>query len=229
MTSGAQELLSVLSLLPDGLSDAELVQRTLPISNMFACKSVLLRTSLAFKGNNKRLKLLVPIREYISRVHPPSTTLKLSLQQHFYQILDIWNSFKNDLPSADMIPHITSNLGNLNYVLSDALGVHNSDSIQVLRCVLSLNDFYEYTNKSFSPFLQRLSEEITTRQDDPIYGTFLIAMIRTSSLLPTLHFEDQIALGIQYFESADTLEQGHLMGANVVVTYQTYSGFKQTG
>ncbi|KAJ7244704.1 hypothetical protein C8J57DRAFT_1680711 [Mycena rebaudengoi] len=38
MTPGAQELLSILSMLPDGLTDADLVQAKLPIIDILACK-----------------------------------------------------------------------------------------------------------------------------------------------------------------------------------------------
>jgi hypothetical protein len=46
ITSNSKELLSLLSILPDRLSDAELVQSEFPIPNILSCKSVLLATSL---------------------------------------------------------------------------------------------------------------------------------------------------------------------------------------
>ncbi|KAJ6492174.1 hypothetical protein C8R45DRAFT_928480 [Mycena sanguinolenta] len=50
------KLLSLLSILPNGLSDAELLQGKLPISNILSCKTVLLASSLAYQ-NNYRLKM----------------------------------------------------------------------------------------------------------------------------------------------------------------------------
>ncbi|KAJ7257674.1 hypothetical protein C8J57DRAFT_1647360 [Mycena rebaudengoi] len=76
MTHGAQQLLSIL---PDGLSDADLIQSGLPIGNILACKSKLIQVSLAHVNNNQHLKSLVPVREYIQRVHPPSLNLKIPL------------------------------------------------------------------------------------------------------------------------------------------------------
>ncbi|KAJ7766963.1 hypothetical protein DFH07DRAFT_769636 [Mycena maculata] len=58
---GAKDLLSLLSILPDGLSDMELLQSNLPIKDVLACKAVLLGTSLAFIDDKTRLKSLVPI------------------------------------------------------------------------------------------------------------------------------------------------------------------------
>ncbi|KAJ7261127.1 P-loop containing nucleoside triphosphate hydrolase protein, partial [Mycena rebaudengoi] len=120
MTWGAQELLSILSLLPDGLADADLVQANLPIPDILACKATLIQTALAFVGQDQHLKVLVPIREHILSIHPPKNVLKLKLREHFHQILDLWNQFKN-LNVADILPKISRNLGNFNTVLHDGL------------------------------------------------------------------------------------------------------------
>ncbi|KAJ7444449.1 P-loop containing nucleoside triphosphate hydrolase protein, partial [Mycena latifolia] len=83
MTSGAKELLSPLSILPDGLSNVELLHSNLPICDLLTCKAVLLQTSLAY-NDNMRLKVLVPIREQVQHVHPPSPTLVQPLRKHFH-------------------------------------------------------------------------------------------------------------------------------------------------
>ncbi|KAJ7908360.1 hypothetical protein B0H13DRAFT_1878712 [Mycena leptocephala] len=61
----SRNLLSLLSMLPDGLSDAELVQSNLPIGDILGCKVALIRTSLVYTDEQKRLKVLVSIREYV--------------------------------------------------------------------------------------------------------------------------------------------------------------------
>ncbi|KAJ7917233.1 P-loop containing nucleoside triphosphate hydrolase protein, partial [Mycena leptocephala] len=68
---GTKELLALLSILPDGLSDVELVQIQLPIENILTCKATLIGTSLAYMDDAKRLKSLSPIREHVHRFHPP--------------------------------------------------------------------------------------------------------------------------------------------------------------
>ncbi|KAJ7349609.1 hypothetical protein DFH08DRAFT_806959 [Mycena albidolilacea] len=65
---GAMDLLSLLSILPDGLSDIELLQSKLPIPDILRCKATLLGTSLAYHDDTKRLKLLVPIQEHIQNL-----------------------------------------------------------------------------------------------------------------------------------------------------------------
>ncbi|KAJ7073867.1 hypothetical protein C8F01DRAFT_929264, partial [Mycena amicta] len=86
---GSLELLSLLSLLPDGLSDAFLLETKLPFANVLSCKVALLRTSLAYndhsipKSNQSRLKMLTPIREYVRKYHPPSISLVQPVLEHY--------------------------------------------------------------------------------------------------------------------------------------------------
>jgi hypothetical protein len=57
-------------MLPNGLSDVQLLQSNLPINRILACKTALIRTALAYVDEHNRLKVLVPIREYMRTMHP---------------------------------------------------------------------------------------------------------------------------------------------------------------
>ncbi|KAJ7482600.1 P-loop containing nucleoside triphosphate hydrolase protein, partial [Mycena latifolia] len=85
----ARDLLSLISMLPDGLADTDLLQSNLPIENVLACKAALLGTSLAYTDDQKRLKALVPIREYMQKMHPPMASIVQSLLHHFSQLLEV--------------------------------------------------------------------------------------------------------------------------------------------
>ncbi|KAJ6514074.1 P-loop containing nucleoside triphosphate hydrolase protein, partial [Mycena vulgaris] len=82
----SQELLSLLSMLPDGLSDIELVQSKLPVKDILRCKAALLSTSLAYSDDHRRFKTLVPIRQYMTRSYPPMDSLVQALLNYFHQI-----------------------------------------------------------------------------------------------------------------------------------------------
>ncbi|KAJ7336779.1 P-loop containing nucleoside triphosphate hydrolase protein, partial [Mycena albidolilacea] len=86
ITANSKQLLSLLSILPDGLSDAELVQSNLLISNTLSCKAILLGTSLAHQDSNKQFRLLMPVREHIQHFHPPSPSLVLCVRKHFHTL-----------------------------------------------------------------------------------------------------------------------------------------------
>ncbi|KAJ7191351.1 P-loop containing nucleoside triphosphate hydrolase protein, partial [Mycena pura] len=71
MTREAQALLSLLSILPNGLSNAELVHSTLPIADIHSAQTALIRTALAQVGPTNRLSALMPIREHVRGIYPP--------------------------------------------------------------------------------------------------------------------------------------------------------------
>ncbi|KAJ7142584.1 P-loop containing nucleoside triphosphate hydrolase protein, partial [Mycena epipterygia] len=81
--AGAKDLLSLLSILPDGISDVELDHCNLPIKDILACRAILLQTSMVYRDNKNRLKSLVPIREHIKNLYPPSPPLFHPLCQYF--------------------------------------------------------------------------------------------------------------------------------------------------
>ncbi|KAJ7234460.1 hypothetical protein C8J57DRAFT_1729097 [Mycena rebaudengoi] len=206
MTPGAQELLSILSMLPDGLADADLVQAKLPIPDILGCKATLIGTALAFVAQDQHLKVLVPIREHILSIHPPTDALKLQLQEHFHQILDLWNQFKN-LNITDILPQISGNLGNFNTVLHDGLEPEGPDIVQNFRSILFLNHFYDQVHRTYSPLLLELSGKMLHWRDNQIFGEYLIELLETPQHFPDLDFNRNITLGTQHFTSKDPLEQ----------------------
>ncbi|KAJ7283221.1 P-loop containing nucleoside triphosphate hydrolase protein [Mycena rebaudengoi] len=207
MTRGAQKLLSILSMLPDGLADADLVQARLPILDILACKAALIQTALAFVDQDQHLKVLVPIREHILSIHPPTDALKLKLREHFHQILDLWHQYKN-LNITDILPQISGNLGNFNSILHDGLKPEGPDIVHNLRSILFLNDFYRHAQDTYSPLLLELSGQMLHWKDNQIFGEYLIELLKTSQYLPDPDFNRDITLGTQHFTSKHPLEQG---------------------
>ncbi|KAJ7278142.1 P-loop containing nucleoside triphosphate hydrolase protein, partial [Mycena rebaudengoi] len=207
MTPGAQQLLSILSMLPDGLADRDLVQAKLPIPDILACKATLIQTALALVGQDQHLNVLVPIREHILHIHPPADALKVKLREHFHQILDLWNQFKH-LNVTDILPHISQNLGNFNTVLHDGLQPEGPDILHNLQSICFLNHFYLNVQATYSPLLLQLSEKIPHWKYHPIFGEYLIQLVQISRYLPDLDVNSDITLGTQYFKSKTPLEQG---------------------
>ncbi|KAJ7268546.1 hypothetical protein C8J57DRAFT_1717249 [Mycena rebaudengoi] len=206
MTPGAQELLSILSMLPDGLADADLVQAKLPIPDILGCKATLIQIALAFVGQDQHLKVLVPIREHILSIHPPQNTLKLKLREHFHQILDLWYQYRN-LNVTDIFPQISGNLGNFNTVLRDGLQPEGPDIVHNLRSILFLNNFYYRVHSTYSPLLLQISGQMLHWKDNQIFWEYLIELLEASNYLPDLDLNSNITLGTQHFTSKDPLEQ----------------------
>ncbi|KAJ6473034.1 hypothetical protein C8R45DRAFT_1163377 [Mycena sanguinolenta] len=142
-SGGAMDLLQLLSILPDGLSDPELVQSNLVtiIPQILACKSVLLSTSLAYLDSKKRLKSLVPIREYLQHFHPVAPAIVLPLQRHFQSLLTTFQKYRGSHQLTNIVRDITLNLGNLHQVLSRALTPQNPDLAEAIRSTILLDGF----------------------------------------------------------------------------------------
>jgi hypothetical protein len=136
---GAMELLSLLSIIPDGLSDTELLQSELPVENVLACKATLLGTSLAY-DDHKRLKSLVPIREHVQKFRPPAPSLIQPVRKHFHTVLDLYTTYYG--PSQeDTVTRIAPNVRNLHHLLQQELRPSNPDLEDVIKCAISLNTF----------------------------------------------------------------------------------------
>ncbi|KAK7063425.1 NB-ARC domain-containing protein [Favolaschia claudopus] len=207
MTVDAQNLLGLLSTLPDGLSDADLLQAVLPLPNVFSSKSTLMRTALAYLGKDGRLRVLNPIAEHIRTIHPPPPGFSYSLRTYFHEMLNLWKNFDELLPTG-AISQITANLGNLNIALKDALQTDSyDDAVETLYSVLSLDDFCFRTNRVSSPLMQLLNEKIDAWRDHPVYSEFLIHNIGHAAHAPVANGEAQCISGTEYFEDRDPMQK----------------------
>ncbi|KAJ7767003.1 P-loop containing nucleoside triphosphate hydrolase protein [Mycena maculata] len=135
MFPGTRDLLGVISLLPDGLLEADLMQCSLPIADVEGCKRALIRTSLVYMDQERRIKALAPVREYVCSAHPPAAECVRPLRDHLYQILMLWKSFRQ-LSAPECIPRIAANLGNLQSLLVWGLDDVEDASFKIRRYVL---------------------------------------------------------------------------------------------
>ncbi|KAJ7162482.1 hypothetical protein C8R46DRAFT_1104780 [Mycena filopes] len=150
ITTGAKELLSLLSVLPDGLSDIELTQLNVTIPDIYSCKSVLLATLLAYKDTHNRLRSLVPIREHIKQSAPPSQHLIHSARRCFHQLLETYRNHNNPL----MLGQITANAANLNDILRGGLQPESSELFDTTQHVITTSSFYRPARRSQPALLQ---------------------------------------------------------------------------
>ncbi|KAF8199368.1 hypothetical protein K438DRAFT_1933403 [Mycena galopus ATCC 62051] len=158
----AADLLSLMSLLSDGISDMDLAHSKPPIQDLLKCKSTLLRTSLAYVGSAGEFKVLTPIREYIERVRPPSPALVRPLRAHFSSLLKLWRS-RIDLYGADekeLTTRLVSNLGNLNSLLEHGLKCDPLDLRLTMECVMLFSHLNRPRSHGLSPLLLGLPKRL---------------------------------------------------------------------
>ncbi|KAJ7159787.1 hypothetical protein C8R46DRAFT_374191 [Mycena filopes] len=141
----SRDLLSLLSLLPEGLSDVELRQANIPIDDILHCKTALLRTSLAYNDQG-RLKSLVPIREYFQKFHPTSDQLLRPLRLYFHELLHLYHKHRGTLTNRSVADRIAMNVANMQSVLLGGLTQENPDLVETIESVTYL-DLFLGTNK----------------------------------------------------------------------------------
>ncbi|KAJ7463201.1 hypothetical protein FB451DRAFT_1493995 [Mycena latifolia] len=189
MNTGAKDLLSLLSILPDGLSDIELVQSKLPITEIMTCKATLLATSLAYSDDKRRLKSLVPIREHMQTFFPPSALLSYQLK-HFHQLLDLNERYFGTQQGAGGFTQLASNVGNIHQLLLRGLTRDNPNITDTINCALSLNfltrSTYYHLNQMF---MDQIAAILPRNCDERLRAQFIIGMFQSGSLPPTTNAE----------------------------------------
>ncbi|KAJ7683333.1 hypothetical protein B0H17DRAFT_1333314 [Mycena rosella] len=194
MTPKAQELLSLLSILPDGLSQGEILYSKLPIRNVLGCKSTLIQTSLAYVDVGKRLRVLSPVREYVRAVYPPSPPLKAALRKHYHEILRVLNIQQTGA-------HVSENFRNLQVILADALSAGCGDFRQTLLSALRFDQLALEMDPASQRLLETFDPYLAEWGADSVYGKYLANRVTTATAKdPDVH--DYIIRGNSYFEGA---------------------------
>ncbi|KAJ7770322.1 hypothetical protein B0H14DRAFT_3590794 [Mycena olivaceomarginata] len=194
ITSESKELLSLLSILPDGLSDGELVQYKLPIQNILSCKSALLATSLAYQDSKRRLRSLMPMREHVQKFLPPSLALVQCLCKQFYALLELYSKYKkyNGEQLGPVINQITLNLANFHQVLQQGLYNHILDLGITIRSISFLNSFHRLTGRGYTVLLDSILPILPGLDDPQLQLCFIMEVLLSPAYYPSLDREQFI-------------------------------------
>ncbi|KAJ7082798.1 hypothetical protein C8R44DRAFT_753672 [Mycena epipterygia] len=198
LTTGAKDLLSLLSILPDGLSEAELLQSKLSIKNVLECRSMLLRTSLAYVDDRKRLKSLVPIREHMQEFYPPPAPLIHQIEKHFHLLLDVYENHRGSQQVTGQHNQIISNLGNLHQVLLRGLHPDNP----ALADTINLSRAAGYGNHVL---MDHIPAVISSTHDDRLEASFIIEAFDSRWRHPIVNPQQLIAQAVCHFEKCNDL------------------------
>ncbi|KAJ6505730.1 hypothetical protein C8R47DRAFT_1209684 [Mycena vitilis] len=203
----AKDLLRLLSMLPDGLSDVELQQGKVPIVEILACKAALLRTSLAYNDEQKRLKTLVPIREYMKKYQPADIQLSRPLLAYFHQLLDLYQETRGTLAHPGLTGRLASNFANMQSLLLDGLHADHPDLVANIYSSCYLDMFSLGHGRGPLPFLASIRNTVPRPTDHRLEAYILMRYIHSSWRYRTI--SDPGALLVEaeehfkYFADAD--------------------------
>ncbi|KAJ7896649.1 hypothetical protein B0H14DRAFT_450539 [Mycena olivaceomarginata] len=170
----SQELLSLLAMLPDGLTDVDLIQSKLPLENILKCKTTLKSTALAYSDEHKRLKVLMPVREYLQQHWPPGDCLVQSLFKYFQEMLKFYRDYMGTQSSSSTIPRIKSNLTNIQNVLQWGLKQKQPTLSNSIYCVFHLSRFSQTNMQVKTPLIGQIQDILPQLRDHQLKAYFLI-------------------------------------------------------
>ncbi|KAJ7312655.1 hypothetical protein DFH08DRAFT_822096 [Mycena albidolilacea] len=197
----AKNLLSLLSVLPDGIRSRDIIAGKVPIPDVCQCQSLLVRTSLAYVDVKGRLKTLSPVAEYIRRVHPPSLSVSQPLRTYFQDLLELWRS-KCQLPSGILAPELAGNLGNINQLILEALSTEDKSTWAVIgQNIITLNYFSMVMLIGDIPLFQRLPHLIEVTGDAALRWEYVTLILKTPSYQWNQTPEVLIEQGLQHFNA----------------------------
>ncbi|KAJ7821329.1 P-loop containing nucleoside triphosphate hydrolase protein, partial [Mycena olivaceomarginata] len=199
----SQELLSLLAMLPDGLTDVDLIQSKLPLENILKCKATLRSTALAYSDEHKRLKVLMPIREHLQQYHPPGDHLVQSLLKYFEEMLKFYEKYVGTQSSSSTIPRIKSNLTNIENVLQWGLKQKQPTLSSSIYCVCRLYRFNERNMQVQTPLMGQIQDLLPQLNDHQIKAYFLIESIHLWEYYPISNPEALASQVLELFKHFD--------------------------
>ncbi|KAJ7762222.1 hypothetical protein B0H16DRAFT_1688309 [Mycena metata] len=208
-TSYSQELLSLLSILPDGLSDVELKQSNFAIQDILDCKRALVRTALAYTDDHKRLKALIPIREYMAKFLPPTDKMIRPLFKHFQELLQVYAIDAGKQSSALYIERLTSNYTNIPNILQSGLYPGHPNLADSISCTSHFIQFNSNIAKGAIPLMDRVIALLPHSGDHQAKASFTVRLFGVQRSHLIAYSETLIA---QTFEWLKALNDPNLEG-----------------
>ncbi|KAF7300176.1 hypothetical protein MKEN_01341200 [Mycena kentingensis (nom. inval.)] len=185
----ASHLLALLALLPDGISDVELSLMQLPVDDVLRCRTALLRTALAYTTEHNRLKVLVPIQEYMLRFEPPPNSLVRAAMRYYQHLLELDSKYEGTTSSPAIVQRIQANVHNMQRVLAhelETVDAAEADDVEALEKIVEmihiLNNFSQVLlNVQQIPLFARVPELLERLGHPPRWELRYIAELFNSS------------------------------------------------
>jgi hypothetical protein len=199
----SRHLLSLLSMLPDGLSDLELVHSRLPINDVLACQAVLIQTALAYKDGQKRLKALVPIREYMHKHQPPGEHLVEPLFKYFREKLELFAEVNETISMSRTVAQIVANFANIQNVLQSGLQPGHSSLKDTIYCICYLNQFCRLSSRGTIPLFHAIHDVIPDISDPRLEAYVIMEFLSSWGYFARSNPDGLVAQGLEHFEHLD--------------------------
>jgi tetratricopeptide (TPR) repeat protein len=197
----ALDLLSLLSMLPDGLSNVELLQSDFPLENILACKSTLLRTALAYTDDQQRLKALVPVREYVQKKHPPTISLIHPLARHYQELLELHRKYIGTLSNVGVVGRLDSNFANMQKVMLQCLRSDGPHLAEIISSTCELSRYSLTTSRGHLPLFEHLPDFLPqVAKDHKLEAYFIVEQLNGWRSNPIPNANQLVEQALEHFK-----------------------------
>ncbi|KAJ6473966.1 P-loop containing nucleoside triphosphate hydrolase protein [Mycena vitilis] len=200
----APQICSLLSILPNGLSDSELVESNLPVPNVLRCKTALIGTALAYLDSNKRVNTLVPIREYMQKVLPPTDDLIRPLRRYFQQLLEQYREYHTT--SSGSATRISANFANIRNLLQKGLDLDHPDLVDCIYHTCYLSQFSSHTGQGLLPLMRQIPNVFPRRTDHRLEAYFATELLSAWNLTFPENLETVISDALTHLELCNDVD-----------------------
>jgi serine/threonine protein kinase/tetratricopeptide (TPR) repeat protein len=160
MTEESRRLLSILSLLPEGLAREDLAA-LLPGHGIEAA-SALRKVGLAF-DQGSRLRMLAPVREYVRLSHPPEVKDFDWVIDHYLELARLGETIGGE-GGAEAARRLRPETGNLESMI--LLGLERSDPVPAVRSALGYAEVVRFTGLGGLLVLESARRSAQTAQEE---------------------------------------------------------------
>ncbi|KAJ7915987.1 hypothetical protein B0H13DRAFT_1871599 [Mycena leptocephala] len=192
-------------MLPDGLSDVELVQSKLQFENILGCKAALICTSLAYSDEHKRLKALVPIRDYMQKIQPPGDHLIGPLLKHFKELLEFYMEYQGNQSCSSTVVRISSNYSNIQNVIQNGLKQGHPHLVNSIYCTCYLNNLSQRIGQGATSLIQHIRNILPYPRDHRLEAHFIIEYLN-SQMYSISNLDLLVSNALEHFKEFDDPE-----------------------
>ncbi|KAJ7755510.1 hypothetical protein B0H16DRAFT_1828785, partial [Mycena metata] len=124
---------------------------------------------------DRKLQVLVPIREYIRRYRPPPLAVLQPLRRYFRRLMLLWRDHRQISP-GNLIPRMAANLGNFQALILDELDRNAPDVKDTVRNMITFAAVAHTMSRVFRGFLLRVLDLVEETGDITLQGEYITAL-----------------------------------------------------
>src|SRR5687768_15229111 len=112
-----------------------------------------------------RLRLLVPIREYVASAHPPEEADQTRAMQHYIGLARSFGPQAGAEGGAEAIVRLATDLANVEAIIR--LGLEGTDNSEALAAAIALRDFWVFSGFGTDDLLEKAMTSARDRGNVP--------------------------------------------------------------